>query len=380
MHYQRLGHRPIALVGGATGLIGDPSGKSDERNLLSVETVQKNADAIRKVLERFLDFDAGHHAASLVNNYDWMNRFSYIEFLRDVGKMFRVGTMLSKDSVRSRMEGSDEGMSYTEFSYQVLQGYDFLHLFQEFGCRVQIGGADQWGNITAGIELVRKARGESLYGMTMPLLTKSDGGKFGKTESGAVWLTAPGGPDDPSTARTTSYDFHQFWLRTTDADVMKLLCFYTFLDDDALADLEGSVINSPESRTAQRTLADEVTSLVHGPEAVTLAEKAAAVMYGKEPIREVSDEVLAAAFNQVQSVTKSRAALDAGLPLLDAFVETGLAKSKGEARRAIAQGGTYVNNERIADADHQLTTKDLASPTTIVLRKGKKEYRLLRFN
>jgi tyrosyl-tRNA synthetase len=368
--FQKAGHRPIALVGGATGMIGDPSGKSEERKLLSLEVLQANVAAIQRQFQRFLDFDRGPRAALLVNNYDWMGRFGYLEFLRDVGKHFPVNVMLAKDSVKSRLERSDSGLSYTEFSYMLLQAYDFVHLHQHYGCEIQVGGSDQWGNITAGSDLARRLHGAQLYGMTCPLLTKSDGTKMGKTESGALWLAAE---------RTSPYRFYQYWINLADADVGGCLRFFTDLEQEEILALEARHAAEPGRREAQRRLGTELTRLVHGEEGLAIAQRATEVFFGAE-IHELSDAQLSEVFADVPSkeLPRERLAGD-GLALIDALVEAGLAKSKGEARRTISQGGAYVNNRRIDRVEARLGPDDRASQSVMVLRCGKKNYALLRF-
>jgi tyrosyl-tRNA synthetase len=367
--FQQARHRPIALVGGATGMIGDPSGKSDERNLLSVEVLRANVAAMEKQLRRFLDFQAADNPAILVNNYDWMGPFGYLDFLRDVGKHFPVNVMLGKDSVRSRLERSDAGLSYTEFSYMLLQAYDFVYLYDRYGCEIQAGGSDQWGNITAGIDLARRMRGVQLYGMTCPLLTKSDGSKMGKTETGTLWLAAE---------KTSPYRFYQYWINLADADVGRCLRFFTDLSREEVEAVEARHQADPGRREAQRCLAAELTRLVHGEEGLSAAQRATDVFFGAE-IHELDDAQLGEIFADVPSKSLPRARLAEGLPLVEALVEAGLAKSKGEARRTIVQGGAYVNNRRTADAEIRLGPSDLASESVIVLRSGKKNYALLRF-
>lgn len=368
--FQQAGHRPIALVGGATGMIGDPSGKSEERNLLSVEQLEANVAGMEKQLRRFLDFDPGDASALLVNNYEWMGRFGYLEFLRDIGKHFPVNVMLTKDSVKSRLTRDDAGLSYTEFSYMLLQAYDFVYLNGEFGCEIQVGGSDQWGNITAGIDLARRLRGVQLYGMTCPLLTKADGTKMGKTESGALWL-------DPE--KTSPYHFYQYWINLDDADVDKCLRFFTDLDEDRVTSVVTEHEAAPEKRDGQRTLATELTRLVHGDDGLHAAEKATEIFFGAE-ISELNDSQLTAIFADVPSKQLPRDRLSGeGLWIVDALVESGLSKSKGDARRTIGQGGAYVNNRRVDSVETQLTTEQLASESVMVLRSGKKRYALLRF-
>ena len=374
--FQKAGHRPIAVVGGATGMIGDPSGKSQERNLLSVDELKRNVSGLREQMRRFLDFDSGAHAALLLNNYDWTEPFSYLEFLRDVGKNFPVNVMLAKDSVKSRLGRGDEGdaqagLSYTEFSYMLLQAYDFVYLYDKFGCEVQVGGSDQWGNITAGIDLARRMRAVQLYGLTWPLLTKSDGSKMGKTETGTVWLSAE---------RTSPYQFYQYWIRVEDTEAGKCLQMLTTLPREEIETLESSLNNEPEKRESQRRLAEEMTRLVHGQEGLATAQRATDIFFGAE-ISDLSDAQLSEIFADVPSQSLPRGVLsqEGGVPIVDALVAGGLAKSKGEARRTVQQGGAYVNNRRISAIDARLTAADLASETLMVLRAGKKNYALLRF-
>ncbi len=368
--FQKAGHKPIALVGGATGMIGDPSGKSEERNLLSIDVLRANVDAMEKQMRGFLDF-SGPAAATLVNNFDWMSKFSYLEFLRDIGKNFPVNVMLAKDSVKARLERTDSGLSYTEFSYMLLQAYDFVHLFDQFGCQLQVGGSDQWGNVTAGIDLGRRLRSAQLYGMTCPLLTKSDGGKMGKTESGAVWL---------SPQRTSPYAFYQYWVNVDDADAGKCLRFLTELSREEIEALDAARTADPGRRESQKRLAEELTKLVHGESGLTAARRATEIFFGAE-IDSLADEQLVEIFADVPSRQLPRTRLaDAGLNILDALVEAGLANTKSDARRTVDQGGAYINNRRITGGiAQQLTSADLASQTVMVLRSGKKKYALLRF-
>jgi tyrosyl-tRNA synthetase len=367
--FQKAGHRPIALVGGATGMIGDPSGKSEERKLLSTEILQANVAGMEMQLRRFLDFDCGDRSALLVNNHDWMGRFGYLEFLRDVGKHFPVNVMLTKDSVRARLDRTDSGLSYTEFSYMLLQAYDFVQLHRQYDCEVQAGGSDQWGNITAGIDLARRLDGVQLYGCTCPLLTRSDGAKMGKTESGAVWLSAE---------KTSPYHFYQYWINLDDADVGRCLRFFTDLNQEEIDAVLAQHEADPGCRGAQRRLAVELTQLVHGPEGLRSAQRATKIFFGAE-ISEWNDSQLASIFADVPSRELSRKKLDAGIPIIDALVESGLSKSKGDARRTITQGGAYVNNRRVEGIETTLTAAHLASETTLILRSGKKNYALLRF-
>jgi tyrosyl-tRNA synthetase len=368
--FQKAGHRPIALVGGATGMVGDPSGKSAERNLLSVDVLQANVDGLKKQLARFLDFDGSPTGALLVNNYDWMGKFSFLEFLRDVGKHFPVNVMLGKDSVKSRLERTDSGLSYTEFSYMLLQAYDFVHLYRTYDCELQAGGSDQWGNITAGIDLARRMFGAQLYAITSPLITKSDGSKMGKTASGALWLDA---------AKTSPYQFYQYWINLPDADTGNFLRYFTDLEREEIAAIEAQHAASPEKREAQKRLACEITHIVHGEEGLASAQRATSVLFGAE-ITGLNDAELTEIFADVPSREVCRDRLNGdGFSIVDAFVESGLSKSKGEARRTLTQGGAYVNNRRVDNPESRLKLEDLASETVMVLRSGKKSYALLKF-
>jgi len=372
VYAQRAGIRPIALVGGATGLIGDPSGKSAERQLQSKDVIAANARGIQRVLERFLDFNHPTAPAQIVNNLDWMGPMSAIDFLRDVGKHFRIGSMLAKDSVRARMDASAEGMSYTEFSYQLLQGYDFYRLYKDHRCVLQLGGSDQWGNITAGTDLIRKLEGEGghAFALTMPLITDARGEKVGKTQGKAVWLTED---------RTPAFDFYQYWLRTEDADVVRYLKFFTFLPVPAIDALAAEHQRDPGQRVAQKRLAHELTALVHGADAADKAVAASAKLYAAGGLDHLDDAAIdALAAQGAPTITIDRARLDAGWPVIDAVVETGLAKSKGDARRLIEQGGLYVNNHPFTDLKAPLTPAHLATATAMVFRGGKKNYRLVR--
>jgi tyrosyl-tRNA synthetase len=368
--FQMAGHRPIAVVGGATGMIGDPSGKSQERNLLTRAELERNVAGLREQMARFLDFGAGSNAALVVNNLDWTGPITYVDFLRDVGKNFPVNVMLAKDSVRSRLSRDDTGLSYTEFSYMLLQAYDFVHLYDTFGCEIQIGGSDQWGNITAGTDLARRMRGVHLYGLTCPLLTKADGSKMGKTEHGTVWLSAD---------RTSAYQFYQYWINVEDADVGNCLRTLTTVPRVEIEGLDAAREKDAARRASQRRLAAELTRLVHGEEALEAAERATQIFFGGE-VAGLADAQLAEIFSDVPSRRLPRGALEVGggLLIVDALTAAGLAKSKGEARRVVEQGGAYVNNRRIEGIDTRLTTADLASETMIVLRSGKKNYALLR--
>jgi tyrosyl-tRNA synthetase len=365
--FQKAGHRPIALVGGATGMVGDPSGKSEERNLLSVEQLQKNVAGIEQQLRGLLDF-SGARPALLLNNFDWMRSFSFLDFLRDVGKHFPVNVMLAKDSVKGRLD-REGGISYTEFSYMLLQAYDFVYLHQHHGCELQIGGSDQWGNITAGIDLARRMHAVQLYGLTCPLLLKSDGTKMGKTERGAIYL-------DPN--RTSPYAFYQYWINIADADCPSALRFLTELSHEEIECLDASRANQPHLRESQKRLAEELTRLIHGEGGLGAAKKATEVFFGAE-IENFTDAQLTDIFADVPSQTLPKDRLSAGLSLIDAFRTVELVKSNSELRRLVEQGGCYVNNRRRDNVDDQLTERDLASETVLVLRAGKKKYGLLRF-
>jgi tyrosyl-tRNA synthetase len=368
MRFQRAGHRPVALVGGATGMIGDPSFKTDERKLLDKDQLERNVAGIRAVLGRFLDFD-GASGAVLVNNADWLGAIPMLDFLRDVGKHFSVNVMISRESVRARLEDREHGISYTEFSYQLLQAYDFLHLHDTLGCRLQVGGSDQWGNITAGMDLTRRLReGARTYGLTFPLITKSDGTKFGKSESGNVWLNA---------RYTSPYKFYQFLVNQADADTARLLRLFTFLPPPEIEALDRELAEAPEQRAAQRRLAEELTRLVHGDAALAGAEKASRAMFGGD-LAGLDAATLNDVFGEVPSTTLPVSTLEEGKALVDVAVGCGVFASKGEARKMIASGGFYLNNGRV-DADTTLTPAALMAGGLAVLRKGKKQYHLLRF-
>jgi tyrosyl-tRNA synthetase len=373
IHAQRNGIRPIAIVGGATGLIGDPSGKTTERVMLTTDAVAENVKGIRKVLERFLDFNHPTAPAMIVNNLDWFGPMSVVDFLRDVGRAFRLGPMLSKESVKLRMEAGDEGMSYTEFSYQLLQGYDFYRLYKDRDVVLQLGGSDQWGNITAGIDVIRKLEGESghAFAVTWPLITDSAGRKIGKSEGNSVWLSAD---------KTSPFDFYQYWVRDTqDADVARFLTRLTFLPLPEVDAIVAEHVKQPEKRLAQKRLAEEVTRLVHGPEATRQAIAASNTLYGGggvDLLDAAAVEALAA--QGVATTNIPRARFDAGLSIVDAAIETGLGKSKSDIRRLIQQGGLSVNNAPVADVNATFTPDHLIANGAIVLRAGKKNYRLLR--
>jgi tyrosyl-tRNA synthetase len=365
-HFQRAGHKVIALAGGATGMIGDPSGKSAERNLLSHEDVERNLVGVKENLSRFLDFDCKVAPAKIVNNNDWIGRFSYIEFLRDVGKHFRMGAMLGKESVRARME-SEAGMSYCEFSYQLIQAYDFLYLWDQEGCRIQIGGSDQWGNITAGTDLIRKLRGGEAFGMTFPIICDSSGQKFGKSAGNAIYLDHN---------RTSYYDFYQFFIRTEDADVIRFLKIFTFLPLDQIAAIEQEMAAAPEKRLAQRTLAEEMTRTVHGVAGLAIAQRASEVLFGGSMEGMKADDLIKVFANVPSKELGADAVRDVGL--LDLAVASGFSKSKGEARRLVVDGGFYVNNIRITDIAAKVSGDMLIDGRVLVLRAGKKNFCLVK--
>jgi tyrosyl-tRNA synthetase len=360
-HFQRAGHKVIALVGGATGLIGDPSGKTSERQLLTEEQVERNLVGIKENLSRFIDFSGSANPAVMVNNYDWHKQFTFISYLRDVGRYFRMGTMLSKDSVKGRLN-SESGMSFTEFCYQTLQGYDFLHLYDHHGCRLQIGGSDQWGNITAGTELIRRQRGVEAFGLTFPLVTDSQGRKFGKSEGNAIYL-------DPR--KTSYYDFYQFFLRTEDADVCRYLRIFTFLPLAEIEALAETVRTQPEKREAQRILAEDLTRRVHGEVGLTAAQRATGVLFGgsMDGLRAAD---LLPIFANVPSSTQPRDAV-VGKSAVEVAALSGLCKSKGEARRLADSGGLYVNNERVGASD-LVAENHVIDGQLLVLRSGRKTY------
>ncbi len=361
---QRAGHTPVALVGGGTGMIGDPSGKKDERQLLTMEQVQANAAGLRRQLERFLDFD-GDAAARMVNNADWLTSVTLTDFLRDVGKHFTIGYMTAKESVRSRVE---TGLSFTEFSYMLLQAYDFLVLHERLGCTVQIGGSDQWGNITAGTDLLRKSAGVQGHGLVMPLVTNASGTKFGKSEAGTVWL-------DPE--RTSPFRFYQFWLGADDADVVSYLKFFTWMTRDEIDALAAETEERPHARQAQRALARALTTLVHGQDATEAAERTGKALFGGD-LAGLNAASLAEVFEEAPSVDLDRARLADGVGVVDLLVEAGLAASKGEARRLVKGGGVRVGDDRVSDEARVVTAEDAVDGSVIVLRKGKKAVTVVR--
>ncbi len=369
MHMQRAGHRPIALVGGATGMVGDPSGKSAERNLLDEETLAHNIAGQTAQLEKFLDFDKSKdNGALLVNNYDWMKKFSFIEFIRDVGKHITVNYMSAKDSVKKRVE---TGLSFTEFSYQLLQGHDFVHLYKTLDCKLQMGGSDQWGNITTGTELIRRMTGGNAYAFTCPLLTKADGGKFGKTESGTVWL-------DPE--KTSPYEFYQFWLNASDEDAKKLIRFYTFLDKETIEKIEAEHNEAPHLRILQNAIADDVTARVHGEEALKTAKLATKILFSKsteEDLKQLTNEQFLSIFDGVQQATVEKSKIDEGLSIIQALAsETGFLKSNGEAKRELKGNAISVNKAKVKE-DFMITPEQLINDRFVLLGKGKKNNYIL---
>jgi tyrosyl-tRNA synthetase len=366
---QRFGHRPIAIVGGGTGLIGDPSGKAQERLLLTREKVEENLLGIKGQLSHFLDFEASLNPAVIINNADWLTAVPLMDFLRDVGKYFTVNYMLAKESVSRRLE-QEQGISFTEFSYMLLQAYDYLVLNDRYNCTLQLGGSDQWGNILAGIELIRRLRRVKAHGLVFPLVTSSSGVKFGKTEAGAVWL-------DPQL--TSPYRFYQFWLNTDDRDVVKYLKFFTWMSEESVAELASAVERAPEKREAQRALAREVTRLLHGETALAKAERASSVLFGAEVSALDAKEVLDI-FSDVPSTQVARALLEGpGLPVVELLTtHSGLAASKAEARRFIQGGGIYLNNARLTDEQRRVTLTDAIEGQALVLRKGQKQYHLIK--
>ena len=374
-HLQRAGHRPIALVGGATGMIGDPSMKSQERKLIDEQTLRHNQEAIKKQLAKFLDFDSdAPNAALMVNNYDWMKDFSFLGFIRDIGKHITVNYMMAKDSVKKRLSGeSREGMSFTEFSYQLLQGYDFLHLFTENNCRVQLGGSDQWGNMTTGTELIRRITGEEgAYAITCPLITKADGGKFGKTESGNVWLDA---------RYTSPYKFYQFWLNVSDADAEKYIKIFTELTREEVAELVAAQQADPSQRPLQKRLAKEITTMVHSAADYEAAVEASQILFSnkaKDILHKIDEDTLLAVFEGVPQFEVSRADIEEGIKLADLLVDkVPVWPSKAELRKLAQQGGFSINKEKVADVYAPASTDMLLNDKYILVQKGKKNYFLL---
>ena len=374
-HYQQCGHKPVALVGGATGMIGDPSGKSSERNLLDEKTLRHNQEAIKKQLSHFLDFESeAENAAVIVNNYDWMKDFSFLGFIRDVGKHITVNYMMAKDSVKNRISGesSGEGMSFTEFTYQLVQGYDFLHLFRTQNCTIQMGGSDQWGNITTGTELIRRIGNGKGFAITCPLITKSDGSKFGKSEGGNVWL-------DPK--RTSPYKFYQYWLNSSDEDAEKYIKIFTFLEQSEIEDLVATHNEAPHLRALQKRLAKEITVMVHSKEDFENAEKASNILFSKsfkKDIETIDEETFLDVFEGVPQAELLKADLDKGIDMIAALAaKTNFLSSNGEARRALKENSISVNKEKV-DENYKLTNDDLINNAYIILNRGKRSTYIIK--
>ena len=375
-HFQLAGHKPYALIGGATGMIGDPSGKSAERNLLDEKTLRHNQDALQEQLSRFLDFESdANNAAVLVNNYDWMKDFSFLDFIRDVGKHVTVNYMMAKDSVKKRLSSeAKEGMSFTEFTYQLVQGYDFLHLYKEHNCTLQMGGSDQWGNITTGTELIRRIGGGKGFALTCPLITKADGTKFGKTESGNVWLDAN---------RTSPYRFYQYWLNTSDTDAEKYIKIFTFINKEEIEALTLKHKEAPHMRLLQKRLADEITVMVHSQEDLDNAVKASTILFGKSTatdLKSLNEKTFLDVFDGVPQAEISAVELEGGLDMIAALAaQTGFLGSNGEARRELKQNSISVNKEKVKE-DYKITREDLINEKFVLLQRGKKNYYVLVVN
>lgn len=373
-HFQRCGHKPLALIGGATGMIGDPSGKSAERNLLNEETLRHNQECIKKQLSKFLDFDSNSsNAAELVNNYDWMKNFSFLDFAREIGKHITVNYMMSKDSVKKRLSSeSSAGMSFTEFTYQLLQGYDFLHLYEAKGCKLQMGGSDQWGNITTGTELIRRKASGEAYALTCPLITKADGGKFGKTESGNIWL-------DPK--YTSPYKFYQFWLNVSDEDAAKYIRIFTSLEKEVIDSLIAEHTEAPHLRVLQKRLAKEVTVMVHSEEDYNAAVDASNILFGNatsDALKKLDEDTLLAVFEGVPQYEVSKDALSEGVKAVDLFTEhAAIFASKGEMRKLVQGGGVSLNKEKLAAFDEVINAESLLDNKYLLVQKGKKNYYLI---
>jgi tyrosyl-tRNA synthetase len=372
-HFQNAGHRPLALIGGATGMIGDPSGKSKERNLLDEAALRHNQESIRKQLSLFLDFDSeASNAALLVNNYDWMRDFTFLDFIRDIGKHLTVNYMMAKDSVKKRLTGDGEGMSFTEFTYQIVQGYDFSHLYREFNCKIQMGGSDQWGNITTGTELIRRKESGEAFALTCPLITKADGGKFGKTEEGNIWL---------SPEYTSPYAFYQFWLNTSDADAEKYIKIFTMLGQEEIANLVKAHAEAPHQRALQRKLAEEVTTMVHGEKELDLAVKASDILFGKsteDDLKNLGVRTLLEIFSGVPQFEVKKELLSEGLDIINLLAEkTQVFSSKGEARKMLQANGVSLNKVKV-NLEKKVTLADAISNQYLLAQKGKKNYYLLK--
>ncbi|MFM9983644.1 MAG: tyrosine--tRNA ligase [Flavobacteriales bacterium] len=372
LHFQHCGHKPIALIGGATGMVGDPSGKSQERNLLNEEVLQYNQDCQRKQLEKFLDFDCGANSAEIVNNYDWFKEFKFLDFIRDVGKRLTVNYMMAKDSVKNRISGEDrEGMSFTEFTYQLIQGYDFYWLWKNRGVMLQMGGSDQWGNITTGTELIRRMEGGEAYALTTPLIKKADGTKFGKTESGNLWL-------DPK--RTSPYKFYQFWLNASDSDVSNYIRIFTLKNREEIEALEKEHLLDPSKRILQKALAADITVRVHSVDDLQIAMNASEILFGKstdEDLKKLDNETLLDIFEGVPQGSISKGEIEAGLSVTDALVKSGFLASNGEAKRALSENSISVNKIK-ADQNKKIDSNDLLNGSFVLLQKGKKNYFLLK--
>lgn len=374
-HFQNAGHRPIALLGGATGMIGDPSGKSKERNLLDEESLRHNQEAIKGQLALFLDFESdAPNAAKLVNNYDWMKNFSFLDFIRDIGKHITVNYMMAKDSVKKRLSGEGEGMSFTEFTYQLVQGFDFLHLYREYNCRLQMGGSDQWGNITTGTELIRRKESGEAFALTCPLITKADGGKFGKTEEGNIWLSAK---------YTSPYKFYQFWKNTSDDDAERYIKIFTLLNKEEIEDLVNTHKEDPGRRALQIRLAEELTRMVHGQEALNNAIKASDILFGRsteDDLRSLDTETLMDIFQGVPQFEVSRDKVEAGIEIVNFLAEeTTVFSSKGEARKMVQANGVSINKSKVG-MDKEIGLGDLIADQFILAQKGKKNYFLIKLS
>ena len=368
-HLQVHGHKPIALIGGATGMVGDPSGKSEERNLLDLETLRHNQDCIQQQLLKFLDFDSGENAAEIVNNYDWMSQFSFLDFIRDVGKHISINYMIAKDSVQKRLE---TGLSFTEFSYQLVQGYDFLHLNQNHHCKLQMGGSDQWGNILTGTELIRRKTGGEAFALTCPLITKADGGKFGKTEKGNVWL-------DPE--KTSAYSFYQFWLNVSDEDAGRYIKIFTLFSREEIDAMAREQADAPHLRTLQKALAKDLTTRVHSEEDYNAAVEASQILFGKgttESLKNLDEKMLLNVFEGVPQSNVPASVIQEGVNVVDFLAgETSIFSSKGEARRMLKDNGVSINKEKVKE-DYQVSAKDLLNGKYILVQKGKKKYYLVK--
>lgn len=374
MHFQQAGHKPIALIGGATGMIGDPSGKSSERNLLDEETLSRNIEGMKNQLKRFIDFSSSsENSAELVNNFDWMKNLSFLDFARDIGKHITVNYMMSKDSVKNRLNpDAKEGMSFTEFTYQLIQGYDFLHLYSENNCKLQMGGSDQWGNIITGTELIRRKVQGKAFAITCPLVTKADGTKFGKSEGGNIWLDAE---------KTSPYKFYQYWLNASDADAEKYIKIFTFLDRSTVEKLILEHQASPHLRLLQKTVANEVTTMVHSKEALDNVIKASNILFGRstsDDLKSLDEKTFLDVFDGVPQAEINKRDLEKGIGIIEALNErSGFLKSNGEARRALKENSIAINKEKISE-DYKISTKDLISNKYILLQRGKKNYFLLK--